>query len=66
MPDVCRGRSVISKLIVIIFFTKMIRIRRVDNARDHDGKFLSLWKNADPGIAKVEEARRRLAGLKGR
>jgi hypothetical protein len=26
-------------------------------------KFLSLWKDADPDIAEVEDAKRRLAGL---
>jgi len=32
-------------------------------AIEHYEKFLSLWKDADPGIAEVEDVKERLADL---
>lgn len=34
-------------------------------AIEHYEKFLTLWKNADPGISEVEDAKKRVTGLKG-
>ena len=35
-----------------------------EKARENYEKFLELWKDADPGITEVEDARKKLAGLK--
>jgi len=36
----------------------------VDKATEHYSKFLDLWKDADLGIAEMEDAKKRMAGLK--
>ena len=33
-------------------------------ATEYYEKYIHLWKDADPGIAEVEDAKKRLAGLK--
>jgi hypothetical protein len=35
-----------------------------NNAIEYHEKFLELWKDADPWIAEVVDARERVAGLK--
>ncbi len=37
-----------------------------NKAIEHYKKLLELWKDADPGISEVEDAKKRVAGLKGR
>ena len=38
--------------------------KKGSQAIEHYEKFLDLWKDADPGISEVEDAKERVAGLK--
>jgi len=40
------------------------RLGDTEKAIEHYEKFLNLWRDADPGIPEVEDATKRLAGLK--
>ena len=42
------------------FRTKISKAKAIK----HYEKFLTIWKDADPGIAEVDDARERVAGLK--
>jgi len=41
-----------------------IRIEAIGIQVPQNSWLLELWKDADPGIAEVEDAKKRLAGLK--
>jgi tetratricopeptide (TPR) repeat protein len=40
------------------------KMGKTTKAMEHYKKFLGLWKDADPGMVEVEDAKKRLAGLK--
>jgi hypothetical protein len=53
-------------IILKIIFWENIHEQRDITAKaiEHYEKFLYLWKDADAGFAEVEDAKKRLAGLK--
>ena len=54
------------KHVVIFYLLSKIHQRNAlrDKTIEHYRKSLELWKDADPGIAEVEDAKKRVAGLK--
>jgi len=49
---------------VLLLLSRLLAETLVGKAIDHHEKFLELWKDAESGIAEVEDAKKRLAGLK--
>ena len=61
------GRRVFGDLYAKSFYMLGLINEQQDNrskAIENYEKFLDLWKNADPGITEVDDARKRLAGLR--
>jgi len=50
---------------VLLLLSRLLAERLVGKAIEHFEKFPDLWKDADPGKAEVEDAKKRVAGLKG-
>ena len=48
----------------MLLLSRLLAERLVGKAIEHYEKFLDLWKDADPSIVEVEDARKRLAGLR--
>lgn len=55
------------RLVYPMFFFSLAKLNeeagRKEKAIEHYKKFFDLWKDADPGIPEVKDARKRLAGL---
>ncbi len=68
ITSLSRGRLFFGDIYVKSFYMLgKIYDEQGDHAKviENYNKFLTLWKNADPGLPEVADARKRLAWLKG-